>query len=333
MKKGLLILGTVFFLNTKSQELKTNCEAPSGSTVLGYQEVVKYVNNYHRNHDRSLENHTKALYINDTAILFLDRFFSDASNDKYFGFCVYFISYNYNVNGKHQHKIDQTFLYLTPVYYRDPTNKKDTVADYAAFDKFYEKVKGDETFKKMHKLNNSIPCYGTCDSSINKWIWGDYAPQINFTRLHNMFINDKGNSEVFLLTKNRSSHGTRRKNYENGQGAELNKSQTQRAYFNKSTILKLAEFIKSDDNRIKFPMMGVYLASYNMIKEGTQQKNPYQTTAIFIPMRKMDDNNLEPDICTYVTFYKQRIEAKDKIFMLSENHGTLCPTQCPSGGN
>ena len=326
MKKELLILGMVFFLNTKSQELRTDCKAPSGSTVLGYQDVVKYVTNYHYNQYGSLENHTKVMYISDTALLFLDQFFNARGYEDYFCFCLYLITYNSKMSS-HQKKDDQTYLYLAPVY-----AGIDSLSDFEVLNDYYKTVKNDPRFKKKYKMDNAVSCYGTCDSSINKWVWKNATPLIGYNRLRESVMSERARGDMLLLANDRITQLDNRENYIDRQGSELYGLQTQRIYFDKHTILKLASFIKDGNNLINYPMIGIYFMSYNEFS-GTAQAHPNQTTVAFIPMRKMNNGTLEPDVCTYIEYYNQQVKNKDKIFMFAENHGTLCPTQCPSGGD
>lgn len=327
MKKRISLLTFLlpFFFSARAQGIDTLCKAPPRSTLIGYQDVVRFTSNYHNNHYGSLENHTKALYINDTAILFLDRFFNHGSYTKYFGFCLYLVNYNVKKN-PHQRESDQTYIYLTPVH-----DAIDSLSDFEVLDDFYQTVKHEPLFRKMNKLDNAIPCYGTCDSSINKWVW-KFRPQgIKSDRLKSDVLNEPSRNDIFLLSKDRTDHETNRENYVTDQGRELYDLQTQRIYFDKLTIQRLAGFIKSG-NATKYPMIGLYFISYNDLKQPSQG-HPNQTTVALIPMRKMSNGALEPDPCAYVSYFNQRKNQKDKLFMVAENHGTLCPTQCPNGGN
>lgn len=333
--KKLTVYGLLLVSFSASAQIRTNCESPEMSTILGYQDLVKFVTNYHNNTYGSSEEHTKALYINDSAILFLESFFLDPLNSKYYGFCLYFIDYNIKL-GTHQRKNRQNFLYLAPIYNNTATGK-DSTSDFGALNTYYTRV---SSMYKKNKLNNSIPCFGTCDSSINEWT-NNNPTVINYTRLHERNVNPANTNEVFLLSPNRSYHLTRRDNYEKRQGLECFGRQTKRVYFHKDVILRLAQFIHDGNNINDFPMIGVYFGSYNdwIIRS---QGHPNQTTVNFVTMRKMHHGNLEPDVCSYIEFYERQRSKNKLLFMkdrdnirsfTAENHGTLCPTQCPTGGN
>jgi len=340
--KKLIVLGLfVIFLNAKSQvidTIDTKCESPEMSTLLGYQDLVRVVTNYHNNTYGSSEDHTKALYINDTSILFLENFFLNGANSKFYGICFYFIDYNSKPSA-HQRRDHQSFLYLTPIY-DDPTSGRDSISDFKAFNQYYKTVSTNPMFIKKNKLNNSIPCYGTCDSSMNDWIWSQ-PPTIPYKRLHANHINGAATTDVFLLSPNRNYHLARRANYESGQGRECFNSQTKRVYFHKNVILRLAQFIRDGNNVKNFPMIGIYFGSYNYLLLPSQS-HPNQTTVNLVTMRKMDNGYLEPDVCSYIAFYEKQRQLDNAIFKtskdkksvrLAENHGTLCPTQCPTNGN
>lgn len=298
------------------------------------------VKNYHTNNYDKLETHTKAFYISNTAILFLERFFDDPKYKRdYFAFCMYFINYNGTIN-PHQRRKSQSFLYLTPVHDDPNTAKKDSLSNYKVLKDFHRTIQA--SYDKR-ALNNTVPCYGTCDSSINAYLpWGENDTPIPYTRLR-ADINDPENSEVFMLTSGQSSHIVRKANYVNGQGSELSKKQTRRVYFKKEVICRLASFIRKDNNVRDFPMIGIYFGSYNDFIVGGQS-HPNQTIVSFVPMRRMSNGYLEPDICSYIDYYNDRVAAGDECFIrynanktlnkkFSENHGTLCPTQCPTGGD
>ena len=323
-------------LSAKAQ-IETDCESPEGSTLLGYQDLVKVVKNYHNNNVGSQEDHTKALYLHDSAILFLESFFLNAANAKYYAVCFYFLDYNLRVS-THQRRNHQSLLYLVPIF-DDATTGKDSVSDFRAFSRYQSTVSS--TFKR-NKLNNSVQCFGTCDSSINKWIGNDaIPPKISYLRLHSAHQNVSGSSEFFLLTPNRDFHLGRRTNYVKGQGREHFNNQTKRVYFHKNVILRLAQFIHDGSNLTDFPMIGVYFSSYNDWVVDSQA-HPNQTVVNLVTMKKMDSGHLEPDVCEYISFYEDQRKKNNQLFMkqadkknafLAENHGELCPKICPTGGD
>lgn len=329
MKKSIFPILLLMSLFSRSQTLQTDCVPTGHSSLLGYQESVGYVKNYHKNHEASLDNHTKAVYMSDTVILFLQDFFNHASNSKYFGFCVYLINYNDVSGNPHQRKSSQSFLHIVPVCERINGTKKDTVSAFNAFNIFYVKVKTDPKYKSLKKLNNTIICQGTGDSSIINWTYQrDIA--MDEKRLHSSDFNYTRDYSSNLLFEGK--HKTYRDNYRNGQGAEYNEKQTRRVYFNKLTIEKIFTFLSDGDNLKMFPVMGMYFGSYDkMVIKG--QAHEKQTMIGFIPMRKMDSGFLEPDICSYVSFWNIRFGQGDTLAKKTENHGTLCPTQCPRGGD
>src|SRR5512139_996093 len=159
--KKLIFLGLLIVsLNAKSQVIDIECTSPEMSTLLGYQDLVKVVKNYHNNTYGSLEDHTKALYIDDTAILFLESFFLSGSNSKYNSVCFYFIDYNSKLS-THQRKNHQAFLYLAPVFDDPATTKIDSISDFKALNQYYLSLPSTHPLKKKNKLNNTIPCFGT----------------------------------------------------------------------------------------------------------------------------------------------------------------------------
>lgn len=323
MKPGIYFFFLLLWLGGKSQPLQTDCKPNGNSTRLGYQEVVTYTKNYHAIHISSLDNHTKALYINNNVILFLQRFFLHPDGKDYFGFCVYFLNYN-NPKNPHQRKNTQSFLLIAPVKLNPAKN--DTISDFTVLGKFYTKVKTEPEFKYQRKLNNAIICQGTCDSSLIKWTYNRPMAQ-DETRLHSAHLNEADFDSRLIFETN---HKVGRKDYKDGQGAELNEKQTLRVYFDKLTINKLYTFLM-DGNLTTFPGVGIYFGSYNSmaIKD---QADPNQTMLGFAPMRKMISGYLEPDICTYVEYWNTKYHQNDKLALLAENHGTLCPNACPPGG-
>jgi hypothetical protein len=99
-------------------------------------------------------------------------------------------------------------------------------------------------------------------------------------------------------------------------------------------IDRLAKFItaKSRD----FPMIGIYFASYHDMRGHERgQKNPDQTTVGFVPMRKLPSGYYEPDICDYVEYWRTHglaaNFAENHPAKFTENHGELCPDDCPTG--
>ena len=337
--KKLIVFGLfVVFLDAKSQTdtIVRTCESPEGSTLLGYQDLVRVVKYYHNNNVGSQEDHTKALYIHDSVILFLESFFLYSANAKYHSVCFYFLDHNSRVS-THQRRNHQSLLYLVPVF-DDATTGQKNKSEFSAFDRYRTNVASGFT---KNRLNNSVQCFGTCDSSINTWIGNNPTPIIPYQRLHNAHQNVSGASEVFLLSPNRDHHLGKRTRYVNGQGREHFNNQTKRVYFHKNVILRLAQFIRDGSNLTDFPMIGIYFGSYNDWVVGSQA-HPNQTTVNLVTMKKMDSGHLEPDVCSYIDFYNYQRSQNNLLFMkqtdaklkfLAENHGELCPKICPPGGD
>lgn len=331
MKRIAFIIFLFSSVLSKAQ-IATNCTSPSNSNLLGFEELKGYVFNYHATHINSVDNHTKAIYMNDTAVLFLESFFQNSTNKKYFGLCMYFVDY-FNIDHPNQRTRGQARLYLVPVYDNPALSKEDTTSDFKALNAYYSTVSGTSLFKQRKKIDNTFICYNNCDSSVLTWSNITPQPTTDYVRLnksqHSVSENKK---ERFMLTKNRSANDGVRSYFETGQGrTELNSKQTKRVYFSRETILRLATFLKSGNNLIDFPMVGIYFLSYNTLYQ--HQEHPNQTTLAFVPLRKIYDGYLEPDPCSYVTFYNKMVEDKSALFIKSENHGELCPKNCPPEGN
>jgi hypothetical protein len=319
MRKLLLLNILSIALASQAQELRTECNISDNSTILGFKDAKEYIKNYDDLHTNSRETHTKAYYVNNSTMLFLDSFFK--AKKEYFGFNLYFVTYPKS-SAKYQMRQSQALLYIAPVCL-DPL--KDTVTDFSALKKFYKDVTAQ--FEE-NKLNKGITCYGSCDSSLMSWL------RLPVENRLNEIPGDLSGSDFFLLTKNRSIHKDKRDRFAQGHGMELNEQQTRWVYFDKRTVGRLAGFINQASNKSLFPMIGIYFGSYNKQVPGTKQQNYKQTMVGFIPMRKMVSGYYEPDICSYVEYWNSQMtfKKKDKD-MLTDNHGQLCPKACPDDDN
>lgn len=317
MKKILFVISLVMTMTISAQdEIITTCTVNGDNRyLLNYTETQLIALNYSLVHNGNPDKHTKAYYINSKTILFLDSFFR-SKKPKYFGFNIYLLTYRRQVS-VHQSHNRQQFLYLVPVH-----DRRDTTADYSALDQFSTLL--GSTYFSRDSINKGIPCYGMCDSSLMAWTYSSSDERLNEKP---GAVTD---ADVFLLSKDKADHEKHREHYRKDHD-ELDRNQTQWVFFKDSTILRLAEFIKYRDNLSRFPLVGIYFGSYNRIAE-KKQAHKDQTVLGFIPMRLMANKHYEPDICSYIEFQNSQKTRNPKV-AFTENHGTLCPTQCPPGGS
>lgn len=323
MKKFFLVACILASIKSMGQdEIETNCFVEGeNSNLLNYVQTQLIAVNYHLLHNASKEKHTKAYYINSRTILFLRNFFK--SRTQYFGFNIYLVSYRSRV-ARHQSRTTQSLLYLVPVYDNAASTAKDTTADYAALNAYFDSG-GGSGFSR-DSVNKGISCFGMCDSSIMAWTYHTFNGDV---RRLNELPGAAGNRDIFLLTSARGIHDGNRANYRADHN-ELSGKQTKWVFFKKETIDRLAEFIEVTGHLDRFPLVGIYFGTYNKLQR-PKQADRSQTVIGFIPMRFMANRSYEPDICSYILFQNQQKTKDNKGF--TENHGELCPDDCPRGGN
>ncbi len=324
MKKQLLIcllIGMSACLNTVAQEIEIDCNglANTGFSLLSYNDIKLYAKNYKDVHGSGNVEQTKAYYINSKVILFLDSFFK--RNTDFFGFNVYMVTYPVYA-ARFQKSRRQALLYIAPV-----KNIRDSIADYSVLSIFFDSL-GNQAMFSRDSLNKGIACLGSCDSSIMSWVRYNGSN----TRL-NIKPGGSQGQDIFLLSDNQETHRLNRARYFGGHGQQLSQKQTRGMFFKKETIMRMAQFINSPNNLYKFPMIGIYFMSYDY-RNNNRPANKDQTTLGFVPMRLTNSGFYEPDICAYVNYWKAMpgITGLELKKVKTENHGELCPDDCPRNG-
>ena len=300
-------------------DLVTACTS-TRPNIINYIDMKKYVLNYHdlyKANTTKHEEHTKAYYINSKTILFLEEFFKKSS---YVGLNIYLLTYDER-RAKGQSRKKQNLPYLAPVQKVNFGSFTDTVADFGILKLYFDRLTS-STYS-YDSLNKGIACKGNCDDSLLNWT------EMRTTRTFTNKPGDRNSSDAFLFPDEIAGHKSKREKYKDRtiDEGEANGNQTKWVFLDTNTIFRLAYFIRQPGYIDRFPLIGIYYGSYN-VPPPPERAHKDQTVFILVPLRKRDNNNFIPDPCSYVIFYN--VKANNEKF--AENHGTLCPTKCPGGG-
>lgn len=281
----------------------------------------RYITFYRRNYDRKWEMHTRAIYMNNKAFLFLDSFLN--AKEDYVGFNLHFCVYEARMAYGQQYD-DQFSIYFTP------TKDEDILkSDYVALKQFYESLQNPNLFP-LKEINHSTVCPGFCDSTTANW-----GPSVDHTsRVSVIGVGHEG-----ILIDNPAALKDYKSNYRKKTTALgiPNKRHTKSTFIDDDKIGRIACFLKEGSNQKDFPAIGIYFASYNEKKKVPTQAKKKQITVGFVPMKKIGAN-LEPDPCSYVRHVVDcphcapmiaALQATRKEEQQSENHSELCPEKCP----
>lgn len=317
MKKkfGVLIFTYGFLINLTGQPDPCGTEGHING-VLNYNETKEYVSNYIDFHSLPRSTYTRSYYINSKTFKFFGDFF--AANHEYIGLNFYFIIYKSKPNSE-QAKMEQSLLYCVPVTERNVDGVTKRIADFNAFQTFYD-TWPDRTTISQKVLRSGIVCPNNCDSTIMSWDVEGHT----FPRLRNESPDPSNSDRVIFSSEDIVD--SRRKRHIEFRKYDWSGKETKYVFIGRGSMLRLSRFIELYPST---PLVGIYYGSYNDIKPETYQLHPKQTTIIIIPMIKDDRGYIEPNICGYIRYISDlkldKIKRPD-----TENHGSLCPNYCPT---
>ena len=188
--------------------------------------------------------------------------------------------------------------------------------------KKYYPVWPDKPSATEKELRNGIVCPNFCDGTIMSWDVDGHT----FPRLTDATPNP--NNVDRLVFSERDVVKARRNRHIRNRGGDWSGNETEHVFIARDAFTRISDFIR--ENSAITPLVGIYYGSYNMIMPTTEQKHPKQTTLILIPM-KSEMGFIEPNICGYLDYIRELKLSKEAL--KTENHETLCPNQCNTGGD
>jgi hypothetical protein len=265
----------------------------------------------------------------------MDSFFAINVNQDYTGVTFYFVGYP-DVYAEGQADKFQSLIYAAPSKNVPGRDYRTRTTDHNAFNQFLKELNNQNYFFQKDIMNKGAVCPGLCDDTLKKW---DTYSSSSYGDLSDLPGNDPKYRDAVLFSTRNTQLVDRIRHKTNHEG-EFGGNETNSVYHKKHTIRNLARFIK-DNSEANYPLIGMYFASYNskapVLTEG--QIDFKQTTLIFVPLKyDLTSHTYSPDIEGYISFLKAlekemdmkgKKDEKEKRKKDTENHGELCPKNCP----